>query len=131
MNHSTTRRERRYSHAFRHKVVSQIEQGKLTIGEAQRLYDIGGATTIQTWMRKLGKAHLLNTVVRVEMADERNKLKELERQKRALESALAQAHVENIHLRSLVTAYEEHAAEATKKKSNAERLITRARPAST
>lgn len=129
MKQSTPRRERRYSHAFRHKVVAEIEQGKLTVSEAQRLYDIGGATTIQTWMRKLGKTHLLNTVVRVEMADEGNKLKELERQKRALESALAQSHVENIQLRALVRAYEEHAEESTKKKSAAEQLITRAKPA--
>lgn len=128
MNQPVKRQARRYSLAFRHKVVSEIEQGKLTVGEAQRLYDIRGATTIQSWMRKLGKAHLLNTVVRVEMADERNKLKQLEREKRALESALAQSHVENIHLRSLVRAYEEHAEESTKKKSDAERLITRVKP---
>jgi transposase-like protein len=129
MSASQSRRERRYSQAFRQKVISEIEQGKLTVGQARRLYDIGGAQTIHIWLRKYGKAHLLNTVVHVHMADEASKLKELERQKRALESALAQSHVENIHLRALVQAYEEHTSSTTKKKSGTRPSTTREKPA--
>jgi len=129
MSASQSRRERRYSQAFRQKVISEIEQGKLTVGQAQRLYDIGGVQTIHRWLRNYGKAHLLNTVIHVRMADEVSTLKELERQKRTLESALAQAHVENIHLRALVKAYAEHTSSATKKKSGTTPSTTRAKPA--
>ena len=52
----------RYSLGFKQKVVSEIESGELKIGDAQRIYDIRGAETIQIWMRKLGKDHLLNKV---------------------------------------------------------------------
>lgn len=98
----------RYSLAFRQKVVSEIEAGELSIGKAQRLYDIRGNETIQKWIRKLGKNHLLNKVVRIEMKDEQERIKALERQVKALESALAKAQVKNIALESLIECAEEH-----------------------
>ena len=97
-----------YSLAFRQKVVSEIESGKMTREAAKRIYDIGGSTTINRWIRQLGKFHLLNRVVRIEMKDEKDKVKELERQKRELESALAQAHLRNLALESLIECVEEH-----------------------
>lgn len=84
---------RRYSDAFRRKVVSEIERGDLSISQAQLLYDIGGSETIQRWMHKLGKNHLISKRVRIEMADDINKVKKLEAEKRELEAALAQAHL--------------------------------------
>jgi len=51
---------RRYSIAFKQKVVSEIESGKLNVSQAQKLYDITGAQTIQNWICKFGKNHLLN-----------------------------------------------------------------------
>jgi transposase-like protein len=98
----------RYSSAFKQKVVSEIESGELTIAEAQRLYGINGATTIQAWIKKLGKNHLLSRVVRIEMKDEKDRLKELEKKIRTLESALANEHVKNIVLESLIEVAEEH-----------------------
>ena len=83
----------RYSSSFKQKVISEIESGKLTIAEARKIYDISGSGTIRNWLRKYGKNHLLNKVVRIEMKDEKDKVKELEKQKRELESALAQAHL--------------------------------------
>ena len=58
----------RYSQAFKHKVVSEIENGILTVSQARSLYGISGQGTIAYWMRRLGKAHLLNKVVHI--ADE-------------------------------------------------------------
>ena len=98
----------RYSLAFKQKVVSEIERGELRIGDAQRIYDIKGNDTIQSWIRKLGKNHLLNKVVRIEMKDENERIKELEKQVKGLESALAQSHVKNIALESLIECAEEH-----------------------
>ena len=98
----------RYSLAFKQKVVSEIERGELKIGDAQRIYDIRGNETIQSWISKLGKNHLLNKVVRIEMKDEKERIKELEKQVKGLESALAQSHVKNIALESLIECAEEH-----------------------
>ncbi len=84
---------KRYSLAFQQKVVSEIENGELRIGQAQKLYGITGGSTIQGWLKKLGKSHLLSTVVRIETTDEVSRLKVLAQQNRQLESALAQAHL--------------------------------------
>jgi transposase-like protein len=92
----------RYSTAFRNKVVSEIERGKHSITSAQRIYDIGGSTTITKWIKKLGKNHLLGKVVRVETADERSKITRLERDKRQLESALANEHLRVLALESML-----------------------------
>ncbi|HKB87345.1 MAG TPA: transposase [Ignavibacteriaceae bacterium] len=108
----------RYSLAFKQKVVSEIENGKLTISEARSLYDIRGVRTIQEWMEKLGKTHLLNKVIHIEMTDEPNRIKELERQKKELESALAQAHLKIITLESTVKVMEEKTGVKLKKKTN-------------
>ncbi len=109
---------RRYSLAFKQKVVSEIENGKLTIPEAQNVYDIRGMRTIQEWMEKLGKTYLLNKVIHIELKDEPNKIKELERQKKELESALAQAHLKIITLESTVKVLEEKTGVKLKKKTN-------------
>lgn len=93
---------KRYSIAFQQKVVSEIESGELTIGRARRLYDITGADTIPRWIAKLGKNHLLNKVVRIEMKDEKDRIRELERRIRQLESALSDEHIKNAVLESLV-----------------------------
>lgn len=98
----------RYSSAFKQKVVSEIESGKLTIADAKKIYDIKGNGTIENWIKKLGKNHLLTKVVRVEMKHEKDKIKQLERQKQQLESALAQAHLKNICLESMIECVEEH-----------------------
>jgi transposase-like protein len=108
----------RYSTAFKQKVVSEIENGKLGIWEARRLYDIKGIGTIQFWLKRLGKTHLLNKVIHIEMKDEVSKIKELEKEKKALESALAQAQLKIITLESTVKVLEEKAGEKLKKKTD-------------
>jgi len=98
-----------YSIAFKQKVVNEIETGKLSsVHEAQRLYDIRGNRTIYDWVRKLGKNELIGKVVRVEMKDEKDKIKALEQEKRQLEKALAQAHIKVVALESLIEVAEEH-----------------------
>lgn len=99
----------KYSLAFRQKVIKEIETGEISsVCEAQRIYDIRGNGTIQKWIRKLGKNELLGKVVRVEMKDEKDKIKELEKEKRMLEKALAQEHIKVVALESLIEVAEEH-----------------------
>lgn len=110
---------RRYSMAFQQKVVSEIEAGTLTITQAQQLYDIRGAETIPAWLRKRSKNHLLTRVVRIQMADETSKVKQLEREKQRLESALAQAHLKILTLESTLEVLEEKSGMSVKKKTDA------------
>jgi transposase-like protein len=110
----------RYSEAFKQKVVFEIENGILTVSEAQKLYDIRGGQTIQKWIEKLGKTHLLNKVIHIKMREETDKIKELEKQNRELESALAQAHLKIITLESTVKVLEGKSGVELKKKTSTE-----------
>lgn len=115
---------KRYSISFKQKVISEIESGKLTKPEAQRIYGIGSSTSIEKWIKKFGKLHLLNKVVRIELKDEVSKLKDLEKQKKALESALAQAQLKLIVYESIIEVAEQELGRDLKKNSESG-LLTR------
>ena len=52
----------RYSDAFKIQVVSELESGKFKcIFEARKRYAIRGVGTVENWIRKYGKNHLLNS----------------------------------------------------------------------
>lgn len=98
----------RYSAAFKQKVVLELESGKFrSIDEARRVYAISGNGTIQNWIKSFGRNHLLDKVVRVESKDERDRIKELEKEKKQLESALAQEHLRVIALSAMIEVAEE------------------------
>ena len=77
----------RYSTVFKQKVVAEIESGKFSIAKARKNYDISGGSTIHSWIKKFGKNHLLAKVVKVEMKNEPDKIKQLEHHIQQLESA--------------------------------------------
>jgi len=79
----------RYSISFRQKVVREIEEEGLTIEAAKRRYGIGGGQTIQRWIRKFGKYHLLEKIVRIESMEEKDKVKQMQEEIRKLKEALA------------------------------------------
>lgn len=90
------RRIIRYSEAFKHQVVREIESGDRTIQEAKKAYGIEGGQTIQHWMRRMGRFGSLPRIVRVEKPNEKDRIKELERQIKTLKEALADTQVERI-----------------------------------
>ncbi|MCK5075555.1 MAG: transposase [Calditrichia bacterium] len=92
----------RYSEAFKQKVIKEIEEGKHSIGEARKIYDIGGNGTINGWIKKYGKNHLIGKVVRVEMKDEKDRLKELEKENKRLKEAMSDMYMENHALSNLI-----------------------------
>ena len=96
------RTQYKYSMAFKQKVVGEIEAGELTVSQAGRIYGINGNGTIDRWLKQLGKNHLLAKVVRIEMKDEKDKIKELEKEKKQLESALAQSQLKIMMLENYV-----------------------------
>lgn len=99
----------RYSISFKQKVVREIEEEGLKLGEAALRYGIrGGSSTIIKWIRKFGKNHLLNKIVRVETQGEKDRLKQLESEVKRLKIALADATLANHALETLVEVVNEH-----------------------
>lgn len=80
----------RYSISFKQMVVKEVEEG-FNIEFVRKKYGIGGATTIQKWVKQFGKFHLLNKLVKIETMNERDRLKQLEEENKRLKMALADA----------------------------------------
>ncbi len=119
---------KKYSSAFKLKVVNEIESGKLSINQAMEIYDIGGSTTINKWIKNLGKNHLLSKIVRIEMKDEADKLKELKERVRQLEKLLANKELDNLMNEAFLELLAEDQGvdlEELKKKVDKERLEKR------
>ena len=76
-------------------IVEEIEKNGLSIANCRRKYGIGGSTTIQKWLKKYGKNHLLNKIVRVETIDEIRELQALKKELKALKEAFAETTLEN------------------------------------
>jgi len=58
--------------------------------DCRRKYGITGGDTIHKWLRKYGKHHLLNKIVRVETREEIDELKRLRAENKALKEAYAE-----------------------------------------
>lgn len=87
----------RYSISFKRQVVADLESGRFeSIESARQHYGIGGRETIQTWLRKYGKNHLLPKVVIVQKPNERDQIRQLKQQVAELQQALGQTQVENV-----------------------------------
>jgi transposase len=84
----------KYSICFKQKVVKEIEEEGLSISEASRRYGIKGGETIQKWIKKFGKYHLLNKIIRIESMDEKDRIKQLEEENKKLKIALADSLME-------------------------------------
>ena len=109
----------RYSTAFKNKVLQEIEEGHQSQAEVRRKYGLKYNMTIRRWIKQLGKKHLLNRTVRIEMPDEitpTDIIKQLKAEKQQLESALAQSQSKVICLESLVEVAEEEYGIDIKKK---------------
>jgi len=107
----------RYSEAFRRSVVAEVERVAILFSRRPLLNGVN-FSSIYSWVKQYGGPDSQTRTVRVEMPDEPNRIKELEKQKRALESALAQAHMKIILLESTVEVLEEKAGIRPKKKTD-------------
>lgn len=88
---------RQYSISFKRQVIGDLESGRFdSVESARRHYGIGGSLTIQKWLRKYGKNHLLPKVVIVQKPDEKNMIRELKRQVAELQHALGQTQAQNV-----------------------------------
>ena len=88
----------RYSDCFKRSIVEEIEKNGLSIEDCRRKYAIGGGSTIQKWLKKYGKNHLLNKIVRVETIDEIQEINALKKENKALKEAFANLSLKNLVL---------------------------------
>lgn len=80
----------RYSEAFKLQVVKELEDGTLeSIEEARRVYGIGGSFTIHRWLKKYGKEHIRPKIVRIELPEEKDRIKELKEENRRLKMIIS------------------------------------------
>jgi transposase-like protein len=86
---------KRYSEAFKQQIVEEIESGQGTLQEVRRKYGLS-VNTIQYWIKRMGKLGLLPNLIRVEKPDERDRIKDLERQIRQLKESLADTQVDSL-----------------------------------
>jgi len=106
---------KRYGEAVKRLVVEQIEAGRLTVAQAQRMHGIAGAQTVRAWQAKYGKAG--GGVRRASaLAAAQARIERLEREKAELERALAKSTVKAIVLESAMEEAEAQYGEGFKKK---------------
>lgn len=80
----------RYSTCFKQKVVRELEQEGSSYQSISRKYGIKGGSTVTQWVKKYGKNHLLNKIIRVEMKGEKDEVKRLEKELSKFKQAYAE-----------------------------------------
>ena len=113
----------RYSESFKQAILQKIVSGELTVSQAKRRYNIRGGSTIPGWLRKYDHQDKLPTIKYITSVSEMDRLKQLEKEKQELESALAQAHMRNVYLESLLTIAEEEYGLPLKKNADKGHLL--------
>ena len=97
----------RYSESFKEHVIQEVSQGS-SISEVCRRYDIKNMSNVSKWIRQYGRHELLNTVIRVKMRSEDDKIKQLEAENKRLKISLADAVLAKELLETLVEMVDNH-----------------------
>lgn len=108
---------RRYSSAFKQAVVADVTSGQYTVLEAARVHDIR-FQMIYRWLKQYGGPGSHTRIVRIEMPDEQSRILKLEKEKQALEKALAQAQLKIMTLEATLEVLEERTGQRVKKKTD-------------
>lgn len=86
----------RYSEAFKHQVLQEIETGALNFTTARDKYGIRGGQTIQSWAKKYRSFDVLPKIIRVENPNEKDQIKALKEQIKQLKHALADVTLDRV-----------------------------------
>jgi transposase-like protein len=90
-----------YSISFKQQIVQEVEQGA-SKESVRKKYGIRGGETINKWLRKFGKHHLINQTIRVETMEEKDRVKALEKEVLRLKMALADAFLAQRSLETVI-----------------------------
>jgi transposase-like protein len=106
---------RPYSHEFKRMILAQIHEGLYTPKQAARVHGVD-FSSIYKWLKLYETAE--PEARSMSMADEKDRIQELELQKKALERALAQAKEKILVLETTVEVLEERYGDRRKKKTD-------------
>ena len=67
-------RQKVYSYAFKKKVVEEVESGLITRTYARRKYNIGGKTTILSWLRRYCNNNIKENKVMAKIKDKNTEI---------------------------------------------------------
>jgi transposase-like protein len=90
---------RRYSEAFKLKILSELSTGKYSKRELGRIYGLQNST-INEWVKKYDRKDLMNTRIMVENLDEISRIKALQKEIEQLKQLLIRKDIEKLVLDS-------------------------------
>ncbi len=86
---------RRYSEAFKLKILSELSTGKYSKRQLSRIYGIQ-SSTINEWIKKYDCKDLMNTRIMVEDQDEISRIKALQKEIEQLKKLLLKKDLEQL-----------------------------------
>jgi len=86
---------RRYSEAFKLKILLELSSGKYSKRELGRIYGLCHST-INEWIKKYDRKDLMNTRIIVENKDEISRLKELQKEIEQLKKLLIKKDLDKL-----------------------------------
>lgn len=90
---------RRYSEAFKLKILAELSTGKYSKRELGNIYGID-RNTINVWIKKYGRKDLMNTRIMVENLDEISRIKALQNEIEQLKKLLLKKDIDHLVLES-------------------------------
>lgn len=90
---------RRYSEAFKLKILAELSTGKYSKRELGRIYGID-RNTMNVWIKKYDRKDLMNTRIMVENLDEISRIKALQKEIEQLKQLLIRKDIEKLVLDS-------------------------------
>jgi transposase-like protein len=90
---------RRYSEAFKLKILTELSSGKYTKRELGRIYGLCHST-INEWIRKYDRKDLMNTRIMVENQDEISRIKAMQKEIEQLKKLLIKKDIDQLVLES-------------------------------
>lgn len=106
---------RRYSLAFKKRVVAEYEAGH-SASSLKRRYGIGSTHIVVKWVEKYGREGVRHRLMVVQSPEERERVKELEARVAELEKMVAQLSIDKFMLESSLAVAEEELGYEVKKK---------------
>lgn len=90
---------RRYSEAFKLKILAELSTGKYSKRELGNIYGID-RNTINVWIKKYDRKDLMNTRIMVENLDEISRIKVLQNEIEQLKKLLIKKDIDHLVLES-------------------------------
>ena len=98
---SKLRKVRQFSEPFKKEKVNQIDEGKITVLQLSRIYEVS-TTSVYNWIRKYSRYAGQNEKVVVEKVSEASKTLYLQKKVAELEQLIGQKQVEVEYLKKVI-----------------------------